>query len=781
MATIFSGGPPDAGPSATLAAIWARALLDVVTRTRTGAALCDETGRVEWVNDAIVRMTGVGRDELIGRHPDELFVRPADESDDAFRAAIARGEPVLRELRRRARDGRTLVLEVELHPLRGDDGRVARLFCLVHDVTQLRERTAALAESERRLRDAERIAGVGHWELTLATGEIFWSDELYRIHGLEPGSVPASDELLFSQIDAPSRARARAAAEAALVASAPIDLELRIVRPDGAPRDVLSRICVERRDGAPERLFGTTLDITERKRAEEAQVASERRFRQIIETAPLATVALDPAGVVTFANPALASLLGRTTDQIVGARWFESFVPVDQHEVVLPMFDEILRSGRAPEQFDNDVVVLGGARRTVRWRTTVLRDAAGAAIGTLSFGEDITERLHLEEQRRTLMARMQQAQKMEAIGRLAGGVAHDFNNILTAIRSCTELLRDLCPEPGQAELLQEIEVASGRATELTRRLLAFGRRQIVAPRRLDPRAVVVDLEEMLRPLLGEDVALVVRATGDVPVVRADRGQIEQLLTNLAINAREAMPEGGTLRIEVDGVTLGPDDLRTRAELSPGRFARIRVIDTGIGMADEVRERIFEPFFTTRATGSGLGLATAFAIASQHGGALGVESAPGCGATFELLLPAAAEGAERVAAPAPAARRVRETILVAEDEASVRRVLVRALRAWGYEVLEAADGIEALALAGAFVGPIDALLTDVLMPGLDGRQLAEALAHRRPGLRVLFVSGHTNDAVLRRGVQDDRVAFLHKPFTPRELAAKLREVLCAPTG
>lgn len=627
-------------------------------------------------------------------------------------------------------------------------------------------------------------SSVAQWSWSPATDEVVWSDGLFRLLRRPAGVQPTLEETI-TQVEGPGRPAARSFVDAARRGSVPPEVVFRVVRGDGEVRELESKVTVERAaDGSLVRVSGLTRDVTDRRAPvggeRPAEVGGERRLREFVDGLPLAAVELDDRGNVVFANPATAELLGCPIDQILGAAWFERFVPADQWELVRPMYTSYVRTGQGPGAFEHEVVRCDGERRTVRWRGRTIERTDGRIVGVIGFGEDITDRLRVEEDRRVLVARLQQAQKMDAVGRLAGGIAHDFNNILTAIRSCGELLRDISVDPLAAELLDEIDAASRRASELTRRLLTFGRREIASPRPVDPGMLVGELEPTLRHMVGEDVELTIVLSPDVPMICADRALLEQVIFDLAANGREAMPGGGVLRIEVDGVNLGPDDPRARAELTVGRFARVRVRDTGVGMSEDVKARIFEPFFTTRSGGSGLALATAFAIARQHGGALSVASEPGDGATFELMLPARAVTAEGPTTPPPKpSSRERRTILVADDEVAVRRVFARALRAWGYEVLEAGDGIEALALAGAHDGPIDLLLTDVVMPGLDGRRLAERLAERQPGLRVLFVSGHTTDEVLRRGVQEDRVAFLHKPFTPRELAARVVEVLAAP--
>jgi nitrogen-specific signal transduction histidine kinase/CheY-like chemotaxis protein len=388
---------------------------------------------------------------------------------------------------------------------------------------------------------------------------------------------------------------------------------------------------------------------------------------------------------------------------------------------------------------------------------------------------DVTEKNSLE-------AQLLQAQKMECVGRLAGGVAHDFNNLLGVITGYGELLRRrVGADPRLRKYVDDILKAAARASELTRQLLAFSRKQVLQPKILDLNAVVGDLERMLRRLIGEDVQLATVLEDQLGPVRADPGQMEQVLMNLAVNARDAMSKGGRLTIETANVTLDDGYCRHEPGVSPGRYAMLAVRDTGHGMAPEVRARVFEPFFTTKEAGkgTGLGLATVHGIVKQSGGHVSVESEPGHGTTFRIYLPRTdADGDEAPPAPAPRALPGgTETILVVEDEQSVREIVRESLEASGYRLLEAANGAKALEIAERQA--IDLLVTDVVMPGFGGRELVERLRARRPELRALYMSGYTDDAVVRHGVMAEAVSFLQKPFTVEGLARKVREVLDHP--
>jgi signal transduction histidine kinase/ActR/RegA family two-component response regulator len=414
-----------------------------------------------------------------------------------------------------------------------------------------------------------------------------------------------------------------------------------------------------------------------------------------------------------------------------------------------------------------------GSGFPIEFISTPIRED-GQQIGSVFVFKDITERRRLEEQ-------VRQSQKLEAVGRLAGGVAHDFNNLLTVVSGYAELLavNPTLDRRGQ-EAVAEVKAAADRAISLTRQLLAFSRNQMLQPRAIDLNGVIAEINKLIRRLIGEDIALTTHLAADLGPVTADPGQVEQVILNLAVNARDAMPRGGALTITTGNATVGPA-AQAQPGLPPGRYALLTVADTGCGMDEATKARIFEPFFTTKepGKGTGLGLAVVHGIVAQSGGHIDVQTAPGRGTTFRILLPQA-EGP----VPPPAAARAApgkpaggtETVLLVEDEDAVRAFAARVLQTYGYQVLEARDGAEAQQVAARDGRAPDLMVTDVVMPGLSGLELARRLGPARPGMKVLFMSGHTDDAITRRGVLSPEASFLHKPFTPEELAGKVREVL-----
>jgi signal transduction histidine kinase/CheY-like chemotaxis protein len=408
-----------------------------------------------------------------------------------------------------------------------------------------------------------------------------------------------------------------------------------------------------------------------------------------------------------------------------------------------------------------------------------IRDATGTAGYLQGILQDITERKRLEDQ-------LRQSQRLEAVGKLAGGVAHDFNNVLSVITGYSEMLLQ---EAGQGERLrsriQEVLKAAERAARLTRQLLAFSRKQVLQPQVLDLNAVVADMDKMLRRIIGEDVDLVTRLAPALSAVRADQGQVEQVLLNLAVNARDAMPQGGKLTIETADVELDEAYARQHVPTRPGRYVMLAVSDTGSGMDQEILSHIFEPFFTTKepGKGTGMGLATVYGIVKQSGGYIWAYSEPDNGASFKIYLPLVDDPVDRARAPAPAqpSRAASETILLVEDEEMVRNMLRASLEAEGYRILEAPGPAEALRLSADHGGPIHLLVTDVVMPGMSGREVAGRLAASRPEMRVLYISGYTDEAIVRHGLLERGVEFLQKPFSPSALRRKVREMFEAAAG
>ena len=499
---------------------------------------------------------------------------------------------------------------------------------------------------------------------------------------------------------------------------------------------------------------------------------SEMNFRSLVTNAPYGICRCDSTGKILDANPAFLDLLGMTAaDELLGQHIYTLYVDPER------WFDlaDCLRSS---EPFKGLTAEWNRKRGTTVVRVSGRSVTNGRKEGVVFelFAEDVTERRALEQQ-------LRQSQKMEAVGRLAGGIAHDFNNLLMVISGYSEfLLERLGAEPHLRGPAQEIASASERASSLTRQLLAFSRKQMLAPRIVNLNDVASENLRMLTRMIGEDIDLVMVPSPNLWPVRADAGQIEQVIMNLAVNARDAMPSGGKLTIETSNVTLDEDYARVHSPLHPGDYVMIAISDTGNGMDSETQSHIFEPFFTTKGPkGTGLGLSMVYGIVKQSGGYVWVYSEPGKGTTFKVYLPRVTEAGEMVADALPAAapladKQPRETILVVEDEANLRRLTRQFLENRGYSVLDAADGAAAVQICVAHQGTIHLLLTDVIMPGMNGRELAKRVAEIRPNTKVLYMSGYTENAIGHNGTLDAGIKLLQKPFTLQALQAKVREVL-----
>ena len=471
----------------------------------------------------------------------------------------------------------------------------------------------------------------------------------------------------------------------------------------------------------------------------------------------------------------------------------------ESSEQIYSLFNEIYRTGNSIKEVGYEIIKKDGSHRFHEMSASLMQDRTGQPIGFRGISRDITENKKLEDQ-------LMQSQKLETVGKLSAGISHDFNNLLTTIIGNVELaLMDLGKEEPLHEIFEEIKEAGERAASLTRQLLSFSRKQILQPTVMNLNDTVRDTEKMLRRIIGEDIELRTILAPNLAEVEADIGQMEQVIMNLVVNARDAMPKGGKLTIETAHIILDEDYARVHVAVTPGSYIMLAVSDTGIGMTKEVQARIFEPFFTTKekGKGTGFGLSTAYGIVKQSGGNIFVYSEPGKGATFKIYLPAIASaqarppakadrggrarraGLPRVEEAAPGQKKAEikeetldgsETVLLVEDDEMVRNMALKILNRYGYTVLYPTDGQEALRICREHEGPIHLMLTDVVMPGMGGRNLAEQAQVVRPDLKVLFMSGYTDNAIVHHGVLEEGIAFLKKPFTPEGMARKVREVL-----
>jgi PAS domain S-box-containing protein len=513
-------------------------------------------------------------------------------------------------------------------------------------------------------------------------------------------------------------------------------------------------------------------DITDRKRIEAALGESESRFRSMADSAPVFIWMADESGACTYFNRYHMEFSGRPVEQELGDGWFGLVHPEDLEQCRSRYSAGIASKG--PFRMEYRLKRRDGAYRWVLDSASPRLSEQGVFLGFIGCGMDITEHKATEEQ-------LRQSQKMDAVGRLAGGIAHDFNNLLTSINGFTDLALAAAPTGSPLmEYLQEVSKSGARAANLTSQLLAYSRKQVLAPKIIDLNAVVADMDRMLNRLIGEELRVITRLYPGLGRVKADPGQMQQILVNLVLNARDAMAGGGDVTIETANVVLGQDFTATHLEGEPGPCAMLAVRDTGCGMTPEVQSRLFEPFFTTKAVGkgTGLGLSSVYGIVKQSGGCISVETAPGRGSVFRIFLPLEATDDPRSPdAPPKKAEQGSGTLLLAEDEETVRKFLAATLRNMGFQVLEAGDGSQALALAREGRN-IDCLVTDIVMPGMSGSKLASELRAGRPRLPVLFISGYARDMLSAAELADPGAAFLQKPFSPQELVSKIRELIAA---
>ncbi|MCD6361994.1 MAG: PAS domain S-box protein, partial [Armatimonadetes bacterium] len=550
------------------------------------------------------------------------------------------------------------------------------------------------------------------------------------------------------------------------------DFDGEVMRKDGSIVSVAISASIVTLAGK-EYLLGLFRDITDRKEAEQATARAMERARKYFDVAGVMLLVIGADETVQLINRRGCEVLGYSRDEVIGKNWFDVFIPEAFRAEARELFSKLMMAGdEGIEHHEGTVLTKTGEQRDIAWNYSVLWDQDGNVEGILCSGEHITERQRLERQ-------LRQAQKMEAVGRLAGGIAHDFNNLLTVITGYSQLLLMKLPEadPSRHDV-EEIEKAARRAASLTQQLLAFSRRQVLNPKVLRLNDVVADVEDMLRRTIGEDIEFVTVLDPDLGLVEVDPGQFSQIIMNLTINARDAMPEGGKLIIETQNVTLDESYTQTHPAVVPGDYVMLAISDTGRGMDEETLSHIFEPFFTTKkkGEGTGLGLSTVYGIVKQSGGYVWAYSEPGEGTTFKVYLP-------RVQKPASMKKQGTkgtelphgtETILLVEDEEVVRGLAYRVLSESGYTVLQASDGATALQILKEHGDAVRLLVTDVVMPGMSGHDLAEQVQTQYPHIKVLFTSGYTNNTIMQRGILRKGVQLLSKPFTPNELSRKVRE-------
>ena len=758
----------------------------------------DEKQRITLFNQQAERVFGYQAREVLGQPLTRLLPAQFQENHgghvEKFVAedATQRRMGQVLELSGRRKNGEEFPVEVTISklPLKG----MQVLTAIVRDITERKQAEQTLRLSEQKYRDLFESANDSILIFEPETETILAANaRACETYGFGPdGLVGTSLKRLTKDV-----ARGEQQLAELVERGTYRDFETVHFRKDGSEIEMLVNSSVITYEGK-KAVLSINRDVTERKQAEEeirrlnqdleqrvvertGELRESQKLFQVLATvSPVGIFRTNAEGHCTYVNQRWCEMAGLTPEEAQGEGWAQAIHP-DDRERVSEEWYQAAKEGlwfRTECRFQRP----DGVVTWVFTQALAEKTKDGEIIGYVGTITDITERKQVEKALRESEEQFRQAQKMEAVGRLAGGVAHDFNNLLMVMRGYGELLlNQLDANDPLRRNAEEIQKAAERATALTQQLLAFSRKQVLQPKVLDLNAVVTDVEKMLRRLIGEDIELTAVLDLALGRVKADPGQIEQIILNLAVNARDAMPQGGRLTLKTANVTLDQAYVRQHLDATPGPYVLLAVSDTGVGMDAETRSHIFEPFFTTKEAGkgTGLGLSTVYGIVKQSGGTIWVESAPGRGTTFEIYLPlveeAAASGELHPALPAPTPGGT-ETSLVVEDEMSVRKLAAEFLGSNGYRVLEAQDGAEALQVCEEHRAPIHLLLTDVVMPGMSGRELAVRLVGARPEMKVIYVSGYTDDAIVQHGVREEGTVFLQKPFSLDTLARTVREAL-----
>ncbi|MDY3552201.1 PAS domain S-box protein [Gemmata sp. JC717] len=701
-------------------------------------------------------------------HPPEL----ARQYEDDDLRVLRYGETVFdkEERVRHPRSGERWHLTTKA-PLRDRAGNVTGLVGVSRNIQARKEAEEALRASEAIFRGAFEDTNLAMGITDLEHRFIRVNAALTRLLGYTREELLARSVLDIVHPD--DRDESRARREWLRDGAIHFVQEKRFVRRDGRVLWCVANVSLVRdADGRPQLYVGQMQDVTAQKQAESELRVSEGRFQAFFDATTVAMVETSPDAHYLRGNAAFFRMFGYAPADLPALAVADVLFPEDR-DAVLTQYARIASGEVQSYEADRRYRRKDGSVLWAQVSVVAARDGTGAPKLVTAVIVDMTERKKLEEQFR-------QAQKMEAVGRLAGGVAHDFNNLLTVINGYGQILLDQLPsENTTRDMVQQMTAAGERAAGLTAQLLAFSRKAIVAPKVIDLNEVVSQSASLLRRLIGEDIILTTALSHELHRVKADPTQIEQVILNLAVNAKDAMPRGGRLTIETRNVRLR-GEIPAWPDCPPGDYIQLAVSDTGVGMTEEVKARLFEPFFTTKEVGkgTGLGLAVVHGAVKQSGGRVDVYSELGVGTTFKILLPAVGAPLSNGSAVVRFAPRGTETVLLVEDEDGVRQFSRLALETQGYTVLEAANGFEALAVIDSHAGPIHLLLTDVVMPRMSGREVSEAVRARHEGVKVLYVSGYTDDAVVRHGIVEATDAFLQKPFTPWSLARKIRTVLDA---
>ena len=736
-------------------------------------------GEIVDANPSMVDLFGYCREEIIGLNARRMYVDPEDRRK--FQQQIER-EGFVRdyEIKLRKKDGIQMECLLTATVRRADAGTIVGYQGIIRDVTELKQIVNELQTEKQRFQTLSENAPFGMVMIDKDGTFRYMNPKFRELFGYDLNDVPDGRTWFRKAYPDPTYRHN-------VISTWVNDLDSSN-RGEKRPRT----FTVTCKDGTEKIINFTPVqletgenlmaceDITERKRAEEALRESEEKYRSILENIQDGYIEVDLAGNFTFVNGVVCRRLGYSREELIGMN-NRQYTDETTAKKAYQLYNRVYRTGEPVRNFEEEVIRKDGTRWIYELSVSLIRNPEGKPIGFRGISRDITERKRAEKEMAALQEQLRESQKMEAIGRLAGGIAHDFNNLLTVIKGYSQLaLMELKEGDSLRGNIEEIQKGSQRAADLTRQLLAFSRRQVMEMKVLDLNTLLRDLDKMLRRIIGEDIELTTLLANDLGRVKIDPGQIEQVIMNLAVNAKDAMPFGGKLTIETANAVLDESYARNHADVKPGRYVMFSVSDTGVGMTPEVRERLFEPFFTTKqkGRGTGLGLSTVYGIVKQSGGNIWVYSEPGHGTTFKIYLSRVDEPLEQLREKTTRGELLRgsETVLVVEDEEKVRKLTVGILGKQGYSVLDASQGDDALAISEKHKGPIHLILVDVVMPGISGTELTKRLAFLRPETKILYMSGYTDNAIVHHGVLEKGVNYIQKPFTIDELTRKVREAL-----
>ena len=753
---------------------------NIVDTAMEGIVVINKQDIITFTNSRMAEMLGYAQDEMPGKSI-FAFISDDDREDHKYQLTLRRqGIATQYERRFLRNDGVVIWTRASASPLLDEQGRYQGAFGMFTDVSENKRSESIHAETTRRLHLATSAAKLGVWDWNVRDNVMVWDGRMFELYGLGRDKFTNSVTIWENSLHPDDRTRAIAESDAAIRGERELDTEFRVLHPDGSVRHIKAdAITMRDNDGKALRMIGLNQDITERRLAEVALRENEKRYRELFDSINNCVAVYEAVDcgrdfIVKDINKAAEKLEHVMREDVLGKKVTELF-PDIVDSGLMDVFLRVWRSGLSEHQQLSSV----SNDHIAQWRKNyVYRLPTGEVVVIY---EDITHQMLAEEERKQLESQLLQAQKIESVGRLAGGIAHDINNMITPILGYAEILEQKIPSgDSRRDDLAEISGAAIRVRDMTRQLLAFARKQTLEMSQLDLNEVVSGIIRVLRMTIHENIAIDVRLAPTVRSVMGDKSQFEQVIMNLVVNAQDAMPSGGTFTLATQDVVVDGTYAASQPGMAPGNYVRLIAIDTGTGMDTEIKSKIFDPFFTTKEVGrgTGLGLATVYGIVKQHGGYIEVKSEPGMGSEFIVSFPVNEAPAETAAKSAheQQSQRGTEMVLIVEDQEQVLRLVSMMLTNSGYRVLIAQSGREALRIAESFTGDIHLVISDVIMPDMNGKVLFERLREVRQNLQIIYMSGYPADVIGLQGVLHSGINFIRKPFSIHELTSAIRKVL-----